>query len=142
MEFHYDDSLNAQLSLNLRDGLSRGLEPLRLLIRHAHIDHPDNSAAAQLSWQAEEDVLALDPVETPREDRHWVDPPLVPNNAPGKAGHWVADGPGSVALEADHLVRAPHHCLVDALQRLFLEPDGVLLEEAEDRDPPDTYARP
>lgn len=78
------------------------------------VGNREKAAAAELNGEAEEDLaVAGDAAESLGEQRDGVDAVLI---AESEAGDGVADGPGGVGLEADHLVRALHHRLPDPLQ--------------------------
>eukprot|EP00268_Persea_americana_P020237 TRINITY_DN2044_c0_g2_i1.p2 TRINITY_DN2044_c0_g2~~TRINITY_DN2044_c0_g2_i1.p2 ORF type:complete len:262 (+),score=38.62 TRINITY_DN2044_c0_g2_i1:630-1415(+) len=134
--------VRVQLVLDLQDGIGRISEPLCFLLREVHVGDGQDPPAAELSWEAEEDLSGVHPIESLGEDGDGVDAALVPEEGSGEAGDGVADGPGGVALEADDLVGAPNHGPVDPLKGLLLVGDLLLLQKAQHRNPSHAYARP
>ena len=135
------ENSNTQLSLHLVDGLGRVLKPLCLLFIQVHIGHTQNPSSTNKCRQTQEH-FSIDPVKALSQNRHRVDLPLVPDEGPCQVSHRVPNGPWSVPFQPDHFIGTIYHWLVYVLQRLFLIPNVLALQKAQNRNTPYANARP
>lgn len=82
-----------QLVLDLKDGLSRVPELLRLLLREMHIGDTQHPTPTELGRQAQEHVPTFNPIEPLCKDRDGVDLPLVPKYGPSQVSNRVSNCP-------------------------------------------------
>ncbi|BAF07534.1 Os02g0105300, partial [Oryza sativa Japonica Group] len=137
------DLLEVEQLAVLPERLGGAAEAAGLLLGELHLGDAEDAGAAEAGGEAEEDLVVLgDAVEAGGEDGDGVDAVLVAEEGGGEAGDGVADGPGGVALEADHLVRAVHHRSPDSLQGLLVEALVALPQRLEHRHPGHAHARP